>query len=94
MQSHRRPQRTLSNKAHSDNFNPADALESLHTRITELEAIAHAAGEAVTASRTPLPPPSVATSPASTPLSAESPTTPPPQLRAVPRLRRVEARCE
>lgn len=48
MPQHRRPQRTVSNKAHPDNFNPADALESLHTRITELEAIAHAAGEAVT----------------------------------------------
>jgi hypothetical protein len=48
MPRHRRPQRTVSNNPPHDNFDPADALESLHTRIVELEAIAHAAGEAVT----------------------------------------------
>jgi hypothetical protein len=30
------------------NFSPAAALESLHTEIVEIEAFAHAAGEAVT----------------------------------------------
>ncbi len=31
-----------------DDFNPADALEALHTEIVDIEAFAHAAGEAVT----------------------------------------------
>jgi hypothetical protein len=31
-----------------DNFNPAEALEILHTEIVDIEAFAHAAGEAVT----------------------------------------------
>lgn len=48
MQPHRNPQGRVSNKPQLDNFNPADALESLHTEIVQLEAFAHAAGEAVT----------------------------------------------
>jgi hypothetical protein len=48
MREHRRPQGTVPNKAHVDNFDPADALETLHTEIVQLEAFAHAAGEAVT----------------------------------------------
>jgi hypothetical protein len=48
MKTHRHPRARVPNKPHTDNFNPADALESLHTEIVELEAFAHAAGEAVT----------------------------------------------
>ena len=60
MPSHRRTAKTVPNKPpsdnsatsddfeSSDNFDPADALESLHTEIIQLEAFAHAAGEAVT----------------------------------------------
>jgi hypothetical protein len=48
MRQHRRTAKTVPNNPHLDNFNPADALESLHTEVVELEAFAHAAGEAVT----------------------------------------------
>jgi hypothetical protein len=48
MRKHRHPRRTVSNNAHLDNFDPADALETLHTELVQLEAFAHAAGEAVT----------------------------------------------
>ena len=48
MSDHRHPQRTVSNKPDPDNFDPADALEALHTELVQLEAFAHAAGEAVT----------------------------------------------
>jgi len=48
MSQHRHPADTVANNPQSDNFSPADALESLHTEIVELEALAHAAGEAVT----------------------------------------------
>jgi hypothetical protein len=48
MQSHRRPQRTLSNKAHSDNFNPADALESLARIYTLVSRVANDATAAAT----------------------------------------------
>jgi hypothetical protein len=48
MRQHRRTAKTVPNNPHLDNFNPADALESLHTEIVELEAFAHAAGEVVT----------------------------------------------
>jgi hypothetical protein len=48
MRKHRRTSDTVPNNPQLDNFNPADALESLHTEIVQLEAFAHAAGEAVT----------------------------------------------
>jgi hypothetical protein len=48
MRQHRRTAKTVPNDPRPDNFNPGDALESLHTEIVELEAFAHAAGEAVT----------------------------------------------
>jgi hypothetical protein len=48
MRQHRRTAKTVANNPHLDNFNPGDALETLHTEIVELEAFAHAAGEAVT----------------------------------------------
>jgi hypothetical protein len=48
MHNHRNTQDTVPNNPQLDNFSPADALESLHTEIVDLEAFAHAAGEAVT----------------------------------------------
>jgi hypothetical protein len=51
MRSHRRTAKTVPNNPPPDNTDPfdsADALESLHTEIVQLEAFAHAAGEAVT----------------------------------------------
>jgi hypothetical protein len=48
MQTHRYPQVRVSNKAHADNFDPGDGLEQLHTELVEVEALARAAGEAVT----------------------------------------------
>lgn len=39
---------SVSKTARLDNFDPADALESLQTEIAQLEVFAHAAGEAVT----------------------------------------------
>jgi hypothetical protein len=48
MRKHRRTAPTVSNNPPLDNFNPCDALESLHTDLVQLEAFAHAAGEAVT----------------------------------------------
>ena len=53
MRVHRRTQDTVPNNPPLDNFNPADALESLHIEIVQLEAFAHAAGEAAT--RLPAP---------------------------------------
>jgi len=47
MSKHRHPADTVANNPGPDNFSPTDALESLHTEIVELEAFAHAAGEAV-----------------------------------------------
>jgi hypothetical protein len=48
MKKHRNPQASLSNKPTPDNFSPADALERLYSELVEVEALAHAAGEAVT----------------------------------------------
>lgn len=48
MPKHRRTRLRVPNNAELDNFDPADALESLHTEIVQIEAVAHAAGEAVT----------------------------------------------
>jgi len=48
MRKHRRTAKTVPNNPHLDNFNPGDALESLHTEVVQLEAFAHAAGEALT----------------------------------------------
>jgi len=48
MHKHRRTHVRVANKPELDNFDPAEALESLHTEIVQIEAIAHAAGEAVT----------------------------------------------
>lgn len=48
MRKHRRTHARVPNKPVLDNFDPADALESLHTEMVQIEAIAHAAGEAVT----------------------------------------------
>lgn len=46
MNKHRSTLARVANNPQLDNFDPGDALESLHTRIVEIEAIAHAAGEA------------------------------------------------
>jgi hypothetical protein len=54
MRQHRHPRRTVPNNPSPDNFDPADALETLHTEIVQFEACAHAAGEAISR----LPPPS------------------------------------
>jgi hypothetical protein len=48
MPKHRRTHVRVANKPELDNFDATDALESLHTEIVQIEAIAHAAGEAVT----------------------------------------------
>lgn len=48
MHEHRNPQDSVPIDPPPDNFNPAEALETLHTEIVDLEAFAHAAGEAVT----------------------------------------------
>jgi hypothetical protein len=48
MRYHRNPQARVSNKAHADNFDPGDALELLYGELVEVEALARAAGEAVT----------------------------------------------
>jgi hypothetical protein len=47
MKEHRNPRCTISNQPAVDNFNAADALELLHAELVEVEALAHAAGEAV-----------------------------------------------
>jgi hypothetical protein len=48
MPKHRRRRAPISNHASRDSFNVAEALEALHTEIVDIEAFAHAAGEAVT----------------------------------------------
>jgi hypothetical protein len=45
---HRSTRSRVSKNAHLDNFNPADALESLHIEIAQLEVFAHPAGEVIT----------------------------------------------
>jgi len=48
MKAHRNPRPKVSNPATSGNFSAADALERLYTELVEVEALAQAAGEAVT----------------------------------------------
>jgi len=48
MSKHRRSQGSAQGGSPRDDFNAAEALEALHTEIVEIEAFAHAAGEAVT----------------------------------------------
>jgi hypothetical protein len=48
MSTHRNPRSRVSNKPHADNFNPGDAIERLYVELVEVEALARAAGEAVT----------------------------------------------
>jgi hypothetical protein len=52
---HRSTQSKVPNTAQEDNFNPGDALERLHIEIVQLEAIAHAASDAIV--EFPYPPP-------------------------------------
>jgi hypothetical protein len=47
MKEHRNPRSRVSNRVPADNFNPGDALELLYSELVEVEALAHAAGEAV-----------------------------------------------
>jgi len=47
MSNHRNPRSSVPNKPAPHNFNPADALESFHLEITDIEAYAHAVGEAI-----------------------------------------------
>ena len=55
MRKHRHPRDRVSNDVQSanptnpDNFNPTEALQNLHLEIKQLEALANAASEAVTA---------------------------------------------
>jgi hypothetical protein len=46
MRQHRRTQDTVSNNLHDDNFDPADALESLHAAILRVATLVHVASEA------------------------------------------------
>ncbi len=48
MKQHRNPQASVSDTEPADNFNPGTALEQLYTELVDVEALAHAAGEAVT----------------------------------------------
>jgi hypothetical protein len=48
MKQHRNPRSNVPNKSIPDNFNADDALERLYSELVEVEALAHAAGEAVT----------------------------------------------
>jgi hypothetical protein len=48
MTDHRNPRDSVSNDVHVDNFDPAEALESLHLEVIQLEAFANAAAEATT----------------------------------------------
>jgi hypothetical protein len=48
MKAHRNPRPSVPKPPAPDNFNPGDALELLYTELIEVEALAHAAGEAVT----------------------------------------------
>jgi hypothetical protein len=51
MKNHRSTRSASSKKVSTDahqTFSPADALESLHTEIVQLEAFAHLAGEVIT----------------------------------------------
>ena len=48
MKAHRNPRPKVSKTAVPSNFNPGDALERLYNELVDVEALAHAAGEAVT----------------------------------------------
>jgi hypothetical protein len=48
MSDHHNPRPNVSNKATPTNFNPSEALEPLYTELVDVEALAHAASEAVT----------------------------------------------
>jgi hypothetical protein len=48
MSQHRSTRSTVPKNRPLDNFNPADALESLHTEVVQLEAFAHVAAEVIT----------------------------------------------
>jgi hypothetical protein len=48
MNMHRSTRPKVSKNRPPDNFNPADALESLHTEVVQLEAFAHVAAEVIT----------------------------------------------
>jgi hypothetical protein len=48
MSNHRNPRPNVANNLPADNFNPGDALELLYSELVDVEALAHAAGEAVT----------------------------------------------
>ena len=48
MSVHRSTRSRVSKNHPLDNFNPADALESLHTEVVQLEAFAHLAAEVIT----------------------------------------------
>jgi hypothetical protein len=47
MKTHRRTDDRVQNKPPLDNFHPGDALERLHAEIVQIEAFAHAAGQAI-----------------------------------------------
>ena len=53
MRQHRRTQDTVPNKAQDNNFDPADALESLHAAILRVDTIARIASDAVDRLRCP-----------------------------------------
>jgi hypothetical protein len=53
MSEHRSTRSKVPKNAQFDNFNPADALESLHTEVVQLEAFAHLAAEVITRLPTP-----------------------------------------
>ena len=53
MKTHRSTRSKIPKNHPLDNFNPADALESLHTEVVQLEAFAHLAAEVIT--RLPAP---------------------------------------
>src|ERR1700733_12063568 len=48
MKKHRRPRPKVPNPPSPHNFSPADALESVYADLIEVDAFAHAAGEAIT----------------------------------------------
>ena len=62
MKTHRHPRPKVAKTATPSNFNPGDALERLYLELVDVEALAHAAGEAVTelSSSSPRPRRSVA----------------------------------
>jgi hypothetical protein len=53
MPKHRRTQARVPNKAQHDNFNPAEALESVYADLIQVDAFAHAASEAIVQLRSP-----------------------------------------